>query len=51
MNDSSGISMLVTLSRTLGERAGTLRLAALPAHYGRVWRVRGLEEVNPPPHG
>ncbi|MEU8468003.1 hypothetical protein AB0F30_08760 [Streptomyces sp. NPDC029006] len=34
--DSSGISMLITLSRTLGQRADTLSVAALSAHYEQV---------------
>ncbi|MEU3856447.1 STAS domain-containing protein [Streptomyces sp. NPDC028722] len=45
--DSSGISMLITLSRTLGQRADTLSVAALSAHYEQVWRILGLEEVFP----
>lgn len=45
--DSSGISMLITLSRTLNRRAGNLRVAALSAHYEQVWRMLGLEEVFP----
>lgn len=45
--DSSGISMLITLSRTLDHRAGTLRVAALSAHYEQVWRMLGLQEVFP----
>ncbi|MEU2338405.1 STAS domain-containing protein [Streptomyces sp. NPDC006654] len=45
--DSSGISMLITLSRTLGRRAGTLRVAALSDHYEQVWDLLGLREVFP----
>ncbi|MEU5310900.1 STAS domain-containing protein [Streptomyces sp. NPDC021562] len=45
--DSSGISMLITLSRTVGRRAGSLRVAALSDHYEQVWDILGLREVFP----
>ncbi|MEU3830511.1 anti-sigma factor antagonist [Streptomyces sp. SID486] len=45
--DSSGISLIITLSRTLDDHAGTLRLAALGDHYQQVWRVLGLDTLLP----
>ncbi|MEV6839743.1 STAS domain-containing protein [Streptomyces sp. NPDC051133] len=45
--DSSGISMIITLSRVLDDRAGTLRLAALSDHYQQVWRILGLDTLLP----
>ncbi|MGX1274418.1 STAS domain-containing protein [Streptomyces phaeoluteigriseus] len=45
--DSSGISMLIAVSRVLGDRGGTLRIAALNAHYRGVWRLLGLDSLFP----
>lgn len=45
--DSSGISMIITLSRILDGHAGALRLAALDAHYQQVWRLLGLDSLLP----
>ncbi|UFR06839.1 STAS domain-containing protein [Streptomyces sp. Go40/10] len=45
--DSSGVSMIITLSRRLDDRAGTLRLAALNAHYQSVWTLLGLDTLLP----
>ncbi|MFG2129698.1 STAS domain-containing protein [Streptomyces sp. NPDC048751] len=45
--DSSGVGMIITLSRALDDRAGTLRLAALSDHYQQVWRILGLETLLP----
>ncbi|MEH0636853.1 STAS domain-containing protein [Streptomyces bottropensis] len=45
--DSSGISMIIKLWRVLGDRAGTLRVAALNAHYHQVWRLLGLDSLFP----
>ncbi|MFG3013918.1 STAS domain-containing protein [Streptomyces cinerochromogenes] len=45
--DSSGVSLIVTLSRMLDDRAGTLRLAALNAHYQHVWTLLGLDTLLP----
>ncbi|MGA5039782.1 STAS domain-containing protein [Streptomyces capoamus] len=45
--DSSGVSMLITLSRILDDRNGTLRLAAFNAHYQHVWRLLGLDTLLP----
>ncbi|MEU2775797.1 STAS domain-containing protein [Streptomyces sp. NPDC007162] len=45
--DSSGVSMIITLSRALDNHAGTLRLAALSDHYQQVWRILGLDTLLP----
>jgi anti-sigma B factor antagonist len=45
--DSSGISMLIMLTRALEERAGTLRIADLSDHYQQVWHVLGLDTMFP----
>ncbi|CAM5297279.1 MULTISPECIES: STAS domain-containing protein [Streptomyces] len=45
--DSSGVSMIITLSRALDNHAGTLRLAALSDHYQQVWRLLGLGTLLP----
>ncbi|MEV7198799.1 STAS domain-containing protein [Streptomyces griseoluteus] len=45
--DSSGISMIITLSRVLDSHAGALRLAALSDHYQQVWRLLGLDSLLP----
>ncbi|MBL1083490.1 STAS domain-containing protein [Streptomyces actinomycinicus] len=45
--DSSGVSMIITLSRVLDDHAGTLRLAALSDHYQQVWRLLGLDALLP----
>ncbi|WP_030343389.1 STAS domain-containing protein [Streptomyces sp. NRRL S-1022] len=45
--DSSGVSMIITLSRALDHHAGTLRLAALSDHYQQVWRLLGLDTLLP----
>ncbi len=45
--DSSGVSMIITLSRALDNHAGTLRLAALSDHYQQVWRLLGLDALLP----
>jgi anti-sigma B factor antagonist len=45
--DSSGISMIIALSRVLGDRSGTLRVAALHPHYQQVWRLLGLDFLLP----
>ncbi|WP_293992764.1 STAS domain-containing protein [Streptomyces sp.] len=45
--DSSGVSMIITLSRALDNHAGTLRLAALSDHYQQVWRLLGLDTLLP----
>ncbi|MFE1259874.1 STAS domain-containing protein [Streptomyces albogriseolus] len=45
--DSSGVSMIVALSRVLDSRAGVLRLAALSDHYQQVWGLLGLDTLLP----
>ena len=45
--DSSGVSMLIMLSRVLEERSGTLRIAAFNSHYQQIWRLLGLEALFP----
>ncbi|MFF0686734.1 STAS domain-containing protein [Streptomyces albogriseolus] len=45
--DSSGVSMIVALSRVLDSRAGVLRLAALSDHYQQVWGLLGLDTILP----
>ncbi|PKW10595.1 anti-sigma B factor antagonist [Streptomyces sp. 1222.5] len=45
--DSSGVSMIITLSRALENHGGTLRLAALSDHYQQVWRLLGLDTLFP----
>ncbi|USQ85482.1 STAS domain-containing protein [Streptomyces phaeoluteigriseus] len=45
--DSSGISMIIKLSRILGDHAGTLRVANFNAHYHQVWRLLGLDSLFP----
>ncbi|MEW2303062.1 STAS domain-containing protein [Streptomyces sp. NPDC006655] len=45
--DSSGISMIITLSRLLDDHAGALRLAALSDNYRQVWRLLGLDSLLP----
>ncbi|MFI9804223.1 STAS domain-containing protein [Streptomyces sp. NPDC052301] len=45
--DSSGVSMIITLSCALDKHAGTLRLAALSDHYQQVWRLLGLDTLLP----
>ncbi|MET9505499.1 STAS domain-containing protein [Streptomyces sp. NPDC006259] len=45
--DSSGISMIIKLSHILDDHAGTLRVAALNAHYRQVWHILGLDFLFP----
>jgi anti-sigma B factor antagonist len=45
--DSSGISMLISLSRVLGESSGTLRLAAFNSYHQQVWHMLGLTTLFP----
>ncbi|WP_166020177.1 STAS domain-containing protein [Streptomyces chilikensis] len=45
--DSSGISMLIMVSRTADAHAGTLRLAAFNDHYQQIWHMLGLETLLP----
>ncbi len=45
--DSSGVTMLITLSRTTQARSGTLYLAAFNSHYQQIWHMLGLETVIP----
>ncbi|MEU7426361.1 STAS domain-containing protein [Streptomyces sp. NPDC040750] len=45
--DSSGVSMIIMLSRLLDKHAGTLRLAGLSDDYQHVWRLLGLDTVFP----
>ncbi|MGV9558791.1 STAS domain-containing protein [Streptomyces sp. NPDC003401] len=45
--DSSGISMIIGLTRFLDDRAGTLRVAALHDHHRKVWHLLGLEALLP----
>jgi anti-sigma B factor antagonist len=45
--DSSGISMLIALSRTADAHSGALHLAAFNEHYQQIWQVLGLETLFP----
>ncbi|MGW2488210.1 STAS domain-containing protein [Streptomyces sp. NPDC001606] len=45
--DSSGVSMIITLSRLCDNGSGALRLAAFSDHYQQVWRVLGLDALLP----
>ncbi|MFJ9718793.1 STAS domain-containing protein [Streptomyces sp. NPDC101213] len=45
--DSSGVSMIIMLSRVVGAHAGTLRVAAFRAHYRKVWHILGLDSLFP----
>ncbi|MEU2421558.1 STAS domain-containing protein [Streptomyces sp. NPDC007851] len=45
--DSSGVSVIITLSRLLDNHAGALRLAALSDNYQQVWRLLGLDSLLP----
>ncbi len=45
--DSSGISMLLRVTRALEERDGALRIAELSDHYQQVWHVLGLDTMFP----
>lgn len=45
--DSSGITMLITLSRAAQAHSGTLHLAAFNSHYRQIWDMLGLEALIP----
>ncbi|MER5475783.1 STAS domain-containing protein [Streptomyces sp. NPDC002734] len=45
--DSSGITMLITLSRTAEAHSGVLRLAAFNDHYQQIWHMLGLDALFP----
>ncbi|MEU0253078.1 STAS domain-containing protein [Streptomyces sp. NPDC006184] len=45
--DSSAISMLILLLRLLDGHGGSLRLAALDAHYQQTLRLLGLDSLFP----
>ncbi|MFJ9119441.1 STAS domain-containing protein [Streptomyces sp. NPDC102394] len=45
--DSSGISMLLMVTRALEEHDGALRIAELSDHYQQVWHVLGLDTMFP----
>jgi anti-sigma B factor antagonist len=45
--DSSGISMLITLSRILADRSGALRIAGFNVHYRQIWTMLGLDDLLP----
>ncbi|WP_448316469.1 STAS domain-containing protein, partial [Streptomyces sp. CO7] len=45
--DSSGITMLIRLSRTAEACSGALRLAAFNDHYQQIWHMLGLDALFP----
>ncbi|MCG7523619.1 STAS domain-containing protein [Streptomyces sp. OfavH-34-F] len=43
--DSSGIGALLSVRSLVGERGGTMALAAVPANTARIMRIIGLDQV------